>query len=67
MGGRGAVSTMKNNLGREVPFRKTVPKGWKVDNYATTAPRGYVWINNGKSHFSKEFKHALVPESVIKE
>lgn len=69
MGGRGASSsgTIKNTLGKDVPFMKTVPKGWKVDDYATTAPKGYVWINNGESHFSKNFKSAIVPQSAVKE
>lgn len=69
MGGRGAkssVGTMKNALGKEVPFMKEVPKGWKENLYATTAPKGYAWIDNGKSHFDKDYKSALVPISALR-
>lgn len=37
-----------------------MPSGWKVILNATTQPLGYVWINNGKSLFSKEYQHALL-------
>lgn len=42
-----------------------VPKGWRVNRGATTAPRGYVWIDNGKSRFSakRDYRHALIKES----
>lgn len=70
MGGRGATSggsgTIKNSQGKDVPFMKTVPKGWKENTYATTAPKGYTWIDNGKSHFDKDYKSAIVPESALK-
>ena len=34
-------------------------KDWKpIEN--AIAPRGYVWYSNGKSRFSKEYRHALV-------
>jgi len=39
---------------------KTIPKGWSVTKGATTAPRGYVWINNGESRFSGKRKSALL-------
>jgi len=45
---------------------KTVPKGWKENPYATTAPKGYTWIDNGKSHFDKGYKSAIVPESALR-
>jgi hypothetical protein len=35
-------------------------EGWKEIRGATTAPSGYVWIYNGKSIFSKEYRHALL-------
>jgi len=37
-----------------------MPDGWKVCKGATTAPYGYVWINNGKSLFTGEYNHALL-------
>jgi len=37
-----------------------MPEGWKEIRGATTAPSGYVWINNRKSIFSKEYRHALL-------
>lgn len=72
MGGRGASSslsgsgTIKNTMGKEVPFMKTVPKGWQENTNATTAPKGYTWIDNGKNAFSKDYKSAIVPVSALK-
>ena len=44
-----------------IQFFKKMPKGWKKINNATTAPVGYVWINNNKSRFSKqEYQSALL-------
>ena len=43
-----------------VPFYDSLPDGWVVNEQATTAPVGYVWINNRKSIFSKEYRHALM-------
>lgn len=40
-------------LYEEVRVFKRLPKGWKVDDGARTAPSGYKWINNGESFFSK--------------
>ena len=37
-----------------------MPKGWKVLQGAMTAPKGYIWIWNGKSIFKKEYQHALL-------
>lgn len=37
-----------------------MPDGWKESKGATTAPYGYVWINNGKSLFNREYEHALL-------
>lgn len=47
---------MKNG----VKFLNSMPEGWKEIKGATTAPNGYKWIFNGKSVFSKEYKHALL-------
>lgn len=38
---------------------ETIPEGWRILDGATTAPRGYAWISNGKSHFGGEYQHAL--------
>ena len=43
-----------------VKFLNFMPEGWKEINGAMTAPNGYKWIFNGKSVFSKEYKHALL-------
>ena len=48
----------KHLLRRETVF-DTMPEGWLVINGAQTAPKGYVWIYNGKSVFSNEYRHAL--------
>ncbi len=37
-----------------------MPKNWKENTRATTAPLGCVWIHNGKSVFNPEFKQALL-------
>ena len=44
----------------DVPRYDTMPSGWKEIRGATTAPNGYVWINNRKSVFSEEYRHALL-------
>lgn len=38
----------------------SIPNGWKILEGATTAPKGYKLIYNGKSLFSKERKKALL-------
>lgn len=45
-----------------VRFYKTLPKGWKMLEGATTAPNGYAWIYNGKNPFSDgdEYKSGLL-------
>lgn len=43
-----------------VPFYDTLPDGWVINERATTAPHGYVWINNRVSIFSPEYRHALL-------
>ena len=37
-----------------------MPDGWREVKGALTAPIGYVWIWNGKSIFSDEYRHALL-------
>lgn len=44
-----------------------VPEGWKVIGGANMAPNGYRFINNNKSRWSDEYRHALVPEDVAYE
>jgi hypothetical protein len=44
----------------DVPIYDTMPDGWVEIRGATTAPNGYVWINNRKSIFTKEYRHALL-------
>lgn len=38
---------------------------WKEIKGATTAPLGYKWVNNGKSLFSKDYKHKLVKDKKL--
>lgn len=38
----------------------SIPVGWKVITGATTAPKGFEWISNGKSILSPDYKHALL-------
>ena len=44
----------------DVQIYETMPDGWGEIRGATTAPNGYVWINNRKSIFNKEYRHALL-------
>lgn len=44
----------------DVPIYDTMPDWWVEIRGATTAPNGYVWINNRKSIFTKEYRHALL-------
>lgn len=41
----------------EIPYYK---KEWKPVEGAVTAPKGYIWISNGKSRFNPERKTALL-------
>ena len=41
----------------KVPYYK---KEWKPVEGANTAPKGYVWISNGKSRFDPERRTALL-------
>lgn len=52
-----------------IEIYETMPKGWKVLEGATTAPKGYVWIWNVKSLFPKNgeerFRSGLIKEDNI--
>lgn len=41
---------------RNIDLYETMQNDWKYDQGATTAPRGTIWINNGKSRFAKNKK-----------
>lgn len=43
-----------------------VPEGWKEKN-AGGAPKGYIWIHNGKSLFDPEYKSGLIREKIYEE
>ena len=60
---------MRNNTVQQEEVRGMavldhVPEGWKVVGGCTNAPAGYRFINNNKSRFGGEYKHALVKEDV---
>lgn len=42
-----------------------LPEGWKYidDNDMILSPAGYKLATNGKSKFSKDFKHAMIKQS----
>lgn len=42
-------------------FLNKMPKGWKEIKGAQTAPKGYVWISNGKSIFDRNYQSGLIP------
>lgn len=41
-----------------------MPDGWVITEGATTAPAGFIWINNGKSRFGGEYAYGLLPEDL---
>lgn len=45
---------------KDVELYTDMPSGWKRMIGAVTAPKGSVWICNGKSRFSGERKTALL-------
>ena len=45
---------------KDVELYMSMPAGWRKIIGAVTAPRGSIWICNGKSHFSGERKTALL-------
>lgn len=66
---------MENNVADEVLEKlckngvivyDKLPKDWKIIKDATTNPKGYKWINNGKSRFSKNYKQGLLIDEHFK-
>lgn len=47
-----------------VKVYKEMPENWKITAGALTAPRGVIWINNGKSLFSGERKAAFLVDFI---
>jgi hypothetical protein len=45
---------------KDVELYTSMPSGWKKVIGALTAPRGSIWISNGKSYFSGERRTALL-------
>lgn len=45
---------------KEIPIYDSLPEGWRIKENTNTAPRGYVWIWNVKSHFGGEYRHGLM-------
>lgn len=56
---------MEENKAQGVKVYENMPKGWRVIKGALTAPKGYVWICNGKSIFSKEYEKGYIKEEVL--
>ena len=48
------------HLINKIEVVNNIPNGWKILEGATTAPKGYKWIYNNKSLFSKKRKKALL-------
>ena len=44
----------------DVPIYDELPEGWADISHIVSAPSGYHWINNCKSIFSDEYRHALL-------
>ena len=42
------------------PIYESLPEGWIINERATCHSRGYVWIHNNKSMFSKERRIGLM-------
>jgi len=45
---------------KEIPIYDSLPEGWRIKENTNTAPRGYVWIWNVKSHFGGKYRHGLM-------
>lgn len=54
------MSKKYNTLLLTTPVYNSIPSGWAKIEGANTAPIGYVWVSNNKSHFSGERKQALL-------
>lgn len=50
------TDTYKNT---NIKIVNEIPKNWKINNRAN-APKGYVWVNNNKPRFSREYENALL-------
>lgn len=63
---RFAVHTAKHEAIKQalcamgVQVLEKLPEGWRYNKYATTAPEGYKWANNGKDYFSGAYENALI-------
>jgi hypothetical protein len=44
----------------DVPIYDELPDGWVDFSHIAPSPAGYHWINNRKSIFSTEYRHALL-------
>ena len=53
---------MVNGGHKLADFYSEMPKDWQVIIGATTAPRGYKWVSNGKSIFSGERRLGLIKQ-----
>ena len=52
--------TNYRNMIPNVPIYDEIPEGWADISDIVSAPSGYHWINNRKSIFSDEYRHALL-------
>lgn len=59
MDNHSATSYVTHN-GKPVPVYYKLPEGWRILEGTTTEPRGYRWIDNKTSFFSKEHQLALL-------
>lgn len=60
---RGKQMTIKQAKDMGITILPSMPKnGYRIKG-ATTAPKGYYWISNGKSIFSGKRRTALVKEN----
>ena len=57
---RSRYESTKEVGGRTVRVYTSMPQGWKETKGAMTAPKGYTWINNGKSRFNGQRETALL-------
>jgi hypothetical protein len=56
-----------NKMPKDVHIYETMPDGWVESQDATTAPNGFVWINNRKPVFDKEYRHSLLRKNPIRQ
>lgn len=53
-------ATIKYFKDKGINIYDELPEGYIINEDATTAPRGYVWVSNNKSFFSGEREHGLL-------